>query len=56
MTTIRPIPTHYNGYHFRSRLEARWAVFLDQIGVRYSYEPQGYAMNGTAYLPDFWLP
>lgn len=22
---IAPIQTHYSGYHFRSRLEARWA-------------------------------
>ena len=26
---IKPIETHYKGYRFRSRLEARWAVFFD---------------------------
>lgn len=26
--SIKPIETIYNGYHFRSRLEARWAVFF----------------------------
>ena len=29
--SIKPIETKYNGYRFRSRLEARWAVFFDMI-------------------------
>lgn len=54
MTTIAPIETHYNGYRFRSRTEARWAIFLDKMGVAYQYEPQGYLLeDGTPYLPDF---
>lgn len=28
---IKAIETHYKGCLFRSRLEARWAVFLDRI-------------------------
>ena len=56
-TTIKPIETVYNGYRFRSRLEARWAVFFDAAGVEYEYEPEGYVLNdGTNYLPDFYLP
>lgn len=55
--TIAPIQTYYNGYHFRSRLEARWAVFFDEIGVEYEYEPEGFkTSDGTCYLPDFYLP
>ena len=55
--TIKPIETNYNGYRFRSRTEARWAVFFDALAVRYEYEPQGYRLHdGTPYLPDFWLP
>ena len=27
--SIKPIETNYKGYRFRSRLEARWAVFFD---------------------------
>ena len=50
---IRAIETYYNGYRFRSRLEARWAVFLDALGVKYEYEPEGFTMNGIYYLPDF---
>lgn len=53
---IKAIETRYNGYHFRSRLEARWAVFFDTAGIMYSYEPQGFDLDGLYYLPDFWLP
>jgi hypothetical protein len=57
MTTITPIPTRYQGYLFRSRLEARWAVYFDAVGLRWVYEPEGFDLgNGLAYLPDFWLP
>lgn len=51
---IKPIETIYNGYRFRSRLEARWAVFFDELGVQYEYEPEGFEMaSGKKYLPDF---
>jgi hypothetical protein len=54
---LKPIATLYNGYLFRSRLEARWAVFFDTLDIAYEYEKEGYDL-GTAgwYLPDFWLP
>lgn len=55
--TIQAIPTHYNGYQFRSRLEARWAVFFGALNIEYQYEPEGFVLpDGTKYLPDFWLP
>lgn len=53
---IKPLETHYAGHRFRSRLEARYAVFLDNLGVRWEYEPQGYRLPSGPYLPDFWLP
>ena len=54
---IQPIPTTYRGTNFRSRLEARWAVFMDTAGVEWVYEPKLYDLgNGTRYLPDFWVP
>ena len=41
---------------FRSRLEARWAVFFDACGVAWEYEPEGYDLGGgLCYLPDFLL-
>lgn len=51
---MQAIETYYNGYKFRSRLEARWAVFFDALGVEYEYEPEGFTLNsGRKYLPDF---
>ncbi len=70
--TIKAIPTKYKGYKFRSRLEARWAVFLDTLGVEYRYEDEGFQLEmpdfdkpgadgipgvkTVWYLPDFWIP
>jgi hypothetical protein len=64
---IKAIETYYKGYRFRSRLEARWAVFFDAMGLRWEYEPQGFNLpdcspeyndnvKWTKYLPDFLLP
>lgn len=54
---MKAIETVYNGYKFRSRLEARWAVFFDALDVKYEYEPEGFELDdGTKYLPDFYLP
>lgn len=54
---MQAIETIYNGYRFRSRLEARWAVFFDALGIPYEYEKEGYELDGgVRYLPDFWLP
>jgi hypothetical protein len=53
---IKAIETQYKGYRFRSRLEARWAVFFDAVGIEWEYEPEGYNINGIMYLPDFYLP
>jgi hypothetical protein len=51
--TIKPIQTRYKGFHFRSRLEARWAVFFDAMGLQWEYEPEGFDLDGVNYLPDF---
>lgn len=54
---IKPIQTSYKGYLFRSRLEARWAVFFDTLGIKWEYEKEGYDLGEEGwYLPDFWLP
>jgi len=54
---IKPIETHYKGYHFRSRTEARWAVCFDALNIQYEYEKEGYDLGELGwYLPDFWLP
>lgn len=55
-TTIKAIETKYDGYRFRSRLEARWAVFFNALGIEYEYEIEGYEMGSLRYLPDFYIP
>lgn len=56
MEEIKSIETEYNGYRFRSRLEARWAVFFDLLEIEYEYEPEGFVLDdGSKYLPDFYL-
>lgn len=53
---MKAIETEYAGCRFRSRLEARWAVFFDAAGVEWAYEVEGYELPSGRYLPDFWLP
>lgn len=54
---MKAIETRYNKRFFRSRLEARWAVYFDKLSVKWIYEPEGYELpNGERYLPDFYLP
>lgn len=51
---IKAIPTFYDGYWFRSKLEAKWAVFFNALSVKYEYEPEGFILpDGSKYLPDF---
>jgi hypothetical protein len=49
---LKGTPTLYQGIKFRSRLEARWAAFFDQIRTPWTYEP----FDGNSYIPDFLLP
>lgn len=53
-------PTEYAGRLFRSRTEARWAVFLDALGLAWEYESRGFDLvvsgKKRSYLPDFYLP
>lgn len=52
-SNLRPIETRYKGYRFRSRLEARWAVFFDMLGLPWEYETEGFELKSGRYLPDF---
>jgi hypothetical protein len=49
------IPATYNGIEYRSRTEARWAVFFDSLGIQFEYEREGYKTSCGWYVPDFWL-
>ena len=62
---IAAIETEFKGYRFRSRLEARWAVFFDAMEIEWRYEAQGFEKiidtedgpgETVRYLPDFYLP
>ena len=54
---MKALNTLYAGNYFRSRTEAKWAVYFDLIGVEWEYEKEGYDLgNGVFYLPDFWFP
>lgn len=50
---IPAIETRAYGCRFRSRLEARWAVFLTEAGFDWTYEPEGAALGSGRYLCDF---
>lgn len=55
---LKAIPTIYQGVSFRSRLEARWAVFFCRLGIVWDYEKEAFSLDGgrIGYTPDFWLP
>lgn len=66
---IKPIETEYKGYRFRSRLEARWAIFFDALHLQWVYEDEGFQFDRVPvrittdwekisgkYLPDFYFP
>lgn len=62
---LTALETRYAGRRFRSRTEARWAVFFDYAGIKWEYEPAAFNVtrrlepwNETTrgYLPDFFLP
>jgi hypothetical protein len=48
---IKAIETIYNGYRFRSRLEARWAVFFDALEIEYQYELEGFFLTSGLGIP-----
>lgn len=53
VTTV--LQTFYKGIRYRSRTEARWAVFFDHMELPVSYEPEGFDLDGEWYLPDFYV-
>jgi hypothetical protein len=49
----KAIETRAYGCRFRSRLEARWAVFFTEMEWRWEFEPEGFQTPQGGYLPDF---
>lgn len=53
---MQAIQIKYKGNTYRSKTEAKWAMFLDILECEYIYEPEGYDLGGdTYYCPDFYL-
>jgi hypothetical protein len=52
---IQAIQTFFDGFHFRSRTEARFAVMWNALGWHYQYEMEGFALEQGRFLPDFFL-
>jgi hypothetical protein len=53
---MEAIKTKYKGVQFRSKLEARVAVFFNYYGLKWDYEPESFRLkNGQIYCPDFFL-
>jgi len=51
---MKPIPTKIDGIQFRSKLEARWYLFMKRLQWRIEYEPQELPeING--WIPDFMI-
>lgn len=55
---MKAIDTLYDGHYFRSRTEARWAVFWKTLGLPFEYETEGYHLDSgkVMYLPDYFIP
>lgn len=51
---------HYDGpkgkYLMRSRWEVAYAEWLDEQNIDWQYEPRWFALGGSSYTPDFYLP
>jgi hypothetical protein len=50
---IPAIKTWYRDRQYRSRTEAKWGVFLHELGIPFDFETEGFVPEGIPYLPDF---
>lgn len=50
------IHTIYDGQMYRSRVEARMAMALNLMNIRFQYEPTLFHFGKVGYVPDFYLP
>ena len=46
-------PIIYEGIQFRSKLEARWYIFMKKLGWNIIYEPEIEGLNG--WIPDYLI-
>ena len=50
---MKAIAVEYEGIKFRSKLEARWYIFMKKLGWNIIYEPEIEGING--WIPDFLI-
>lgn len=49
----KAIPEKWKGVQYRSRLEVKWKIVFDCLGLDTEYEQVGYNLNGLWYVPDW---
>jgi hypothetical protein len=49
---MKAIPINIEGIQFRSKLEARWYLFMKNLGWNIEYEPEIEGIIG--WIPDFF--
>ena len=59
MPLVREI--NYDGFRFRSRIEAQWYLFFNSLNIDVHYEPETISLALSSgkicnYLPDYFLP
>lgn len=53
---IRPLKGRFKNIFFDSLGETRWARFLSELNLSWTYQPQGFNLDGKRnYLCDFWI-
>lgn len=52
---MKALQATYNGQKYRSRTEAKWALFYRTVGIEYDYELEALDLDGLTYVPDFFL-
>lgn len=53
----KSVKTVHDGVTYDSRLEAKYAIIFDALGIEYEYHVETYEFeDGTKYEPDFYLP
>lgn len=60
VVSIKAIQTWFGGHRYRSKTEAKWAVFLAVLELPFKYEAEGFVIKTEeeefCYLPDFLIP
>ena len=58
----RGAPVRIGKYEYKSKIEAHWAVFFSELGIKFDYERSIFVPDsskrdgGYAVRPDFWIP